>query len=183
MEPFIFRDEKFMSATEKHLVLRAWITFLRHGCQREHFTERLYQHITLHCSFIAHYDRLGFYGVYFARPNSETIRFLDQFDPSKPGQSAEMGDTFWLAPHVSAVDLNEAMREAAGPFIPRLRLQAVEAERQSDLTIAAAILAKYGKHIADSGTAPYSGFDHPTDSGVCNSDPTPEQLNIFKTTG
>jgi hypothetical protein len=183
VETFTFRDEKFMSAAEKQLVLQAWITFLKHGCQREHFTERLYQHITLHCSFIAHYDRRGFYDVYFARPNSETIRFLDQFDPNKSGHSAEMGDTFWLAPHVSAVDLNEAMRAAAGPYIPRLRLQAEEAERQSDLTVAAAILAKYGKRIADSDTVPHAAFDQRTDSSVRNSDPPPEQLNIFNTTG
>lgn len=50
-----FSDERFMSADEKRKVLRAWIRFLRNGCQKTQFTHDLYHHLIQHCSFIAHY--------------------------------------------------------------------------------------------------------------------------------
>jgi hypothetical protein len=58
-EELSFKDEKFMSAAEKRLVLNAWKTFLKHGCQKDHFTERLYDHLIYHCSFIAHYVEIA----------------------------------------------------------------------------------------------------------------------------
>jgi hypothetical protein len=60
-----FIDEPFMSAKEKEVVLNAWTRFLKNGCKFQDFTDALYRHLTLHCSFIAHYDRLGFYEFYF----------------------------------------------------------------------------------------------------------------------
>jgi len=50
-----FSNERFMSADEKRKVLRAWIRFLRNGCQKTQFTQDLYHHLIQHCSFIAHY--------------------------------------------------------------------------------------------------------------------------------
>ena len=53
IEPdFSFADERFISTAEKELTLSAWKTFLKHGCKLEHFTERLYHHLTQHCSFM-----------------------------------------------------------------------------------------------------------------------------------
>jgi len=178
---FSFTDERFMSAAEKRLTLSAWKTFLKNGCKLEHFTERLYHHLTQHCSFIAHYDRHGFYGVYFKTPNAETIRFLDQFDPDKPGISAEYGDIWWLN-NPTGSDLNRVMRQVAAPYIQKLRYQFAIAERESDLDLATLLLAKHGRKIADcdgsGGTAtdPFS----PTIS-ACSDLPenVAEQLSIF----
>ena len=129
---FSFEDERFMSAAEKRLTLSAWKTFLKHGCQLEHFTERLYHHLIQHCSFIAHYDRHGFYGVYFETPNKQTSRFFDQFDPSGPGIGAESGDIWWLH-NTTGCDLSRAMRHVAMSYIPKLRYQFAATERQRDL--------------------------------------------------
>jgi hypothetical protein len=63
-----------MSAAEKRLVLSAWTKFLKHGCQKDHFTERLYHHLMQHCSFIAHHDRHNFYGYYFDTASQSTYR-------------------------------------------------------------------------------------------------------------
>jgi len=60
-----FHDTAFMTASEKHKVLSHWKAFLMHGLKREHFTKRLYQHLHLHCGFIAHYSLYGFYSTYF----------------------------------------------------------------------------------------------------------------------
>ena len=73
------KDSQFLSAAEKKRVLKQWDTFLKYGCQQKHFFKALYNHLILHCSFIAHYDRGGFYATYFT--NGEDIaHFLTQFD-------------------------------------------------------------------------------------------------------
>jgi hypothetical protein len=179
-----FEDEKFMSAAEKRLVLSAWKTFLKHGCQKDHFTERLYDHLMQHCSFIAHFSRHGFYAFYFETPSQSTYRFLDQFDPVKPGISAEYGNTFWLS-RSTGCDLSEAMREAAAPYIPKLRFQFASLEQQQDLSIAVALAAKHGKQLVD---ADVSGTGaQPTHSDTQWANPTTpaisegaeEQLSMF----
>lgn len=60
-----FTDAEFLTAKEKELTYKQWNTFLREGLKREHFTKRIYNHLHLHCGFIAHYDINGFYTTYF----------------------------------------------------------------------------------------------------------------------
>jgi hypothetical protein len=139
-----FKDERFMSAQEKLRVYRAWERFLKNGCSKAQFTRELYHHFTQHCSFIAHYDRHGFYSVYFERITPQLFRFFDQFDPGKPGVSAEYGTTHWLGELTTGADLNHAMREAAGPYLPRLRQHFEEVRRQTDIAVARQLLAGYG---------------------------------------
>ena len=74
----MFTDVKFMTAKEKELVLKNWETFLKHGLQRKHFSKRLYDHLHLHCGFIAHYSRDGFYSTYF-EAGEDTQRFFEHF--------------------------------------------------------------------------------------------------------
>ena len=149
MEQEHFLDEKFMSSAEKQQVLKAWKRFLKNGCRFHDFTKALYRHLTLHCSFIAHFDRGGFYAVYFSQPSDFTQRFFDQFDPAKSGLSAEYRSTSWLGKYATASDLNQAMRQHAGPYLSKLREHYAEIERQRDLVIASNLLAKHGKRIAD----------------------------------
>ena len=74
----MFTDAEFMTAREKELVLRNWQRFLQHGLKRDHFTKRLYEHLHLHCGFIAHYNIHGFYDEYF-QSGADTERFFDNF--------------------------------------------------------------------------------------------------------
>ncbi|OHB53683.1 MAG: hypothetical protein A2Y10_13145 [Planctomycetes bacterium GWF2_41_51] len=67
-----------MTAGEKQLVLQNWKTFLKNGLKREHFTKRLYQHLHLHCGYIAHYNIEGFYSTYF-EAGQDAERFFDHF--------------------------------------------------------------------------------------------------------
>jgi hypothetical protein len=144
----VFADEQFMSGAEKKKVLRAWNRFLKNACVKSQFTEDLYVHLTQHCSFIAHFDRHGFYNFYFERMTESVFRFFDQFDPQKPGISAEYGATYWLSKHNTGADLSHAMREAAGPFLQGLRQTFAEAKRQQDIAVASHLLAAHGLVIA-----------------------------------
>jgi hypothetical protein len=134
------KDVKFMSAKEKWAVLKAWELFVDSGFERSKFTKALYQHLTLHCSFIAHYNQEGFYETYFVRP-ADTIRFISQF---ADGRSIEYGDMHWLnSPDCS--DINQAMcshmQEAEQEL--NLRQQYLETQKAEDLAVARKILQKY----------------------------------------
>lgn len=179
VEQFSFQDEKFLSAAEKQLILSAWITFLRHGCRLEHFSDRLYHHLSLHCSFIAHYNRHGFYEFYFSHPSERSYRFLDQFDPSKPGIAAELEETYWLRDRATGSDLNHAMREVAAPYIAKLHFQFSEAEKQSDLAVASLLAEKYGKRLSDLESSPGETNSWMSADPAHREDSTASQLSMF----
>lgn len=104
MKTYKLEDAEFQTAEDKRLVLVQFNTFLKNGMKWKHFTDRLYKHLTLHCSFIAHYNRAGFYGVYFEDP-AGSVRFLNQF---YNGNSVEYGGNYWID-YPGSRDVNEAM--------------------------------------------------------------------------
>ena len=61
----LLKDSEFMNANEKRKVLTQWERFIKGGFSFHLFTDNLYQHLILHCGFIAHYNRSGFYATYW----------------------------------------------------------------------------------------------------------------------
>lgn len=140
------KDSQFMTAGQKRLVLKQWSLFLESGLQEEKFTKALYEHLHLHCSFIAHYDKAGFYQTYFTSGDRKQA-FLSQFDErnAKPDgipPSIEYGGRWWVSGEYE--DINRAMVEIGTRYIPLLIDQAKNEQRQSDLAHAAALLRKHG---------------------------------------
>jgi len=141
MAQYQFRDAEFMSAREKELVRKAWVRFLKHGLRFEDFSRRLYEHLHLHCQFIAHYDRAGFYRTYFEN-GEDTVRFLSQFDKRGECRSIEYGMMSWLEGEYE--DLARAMIEEASAYIPELSGKAQARQRKADIAEAQRLLAKHG---------------------------------------
>jgi hypothetical protein len=139
-----FRDTEFMSAREKELVLKAWVRFLRKGLRFKDFSRRLYEHLHVHCQFIAHYDRAGFYRTYFEN-GEDTVRFLSQFDKRGECRSVEYGMRSWLEGEYG--DLAKAMIEEASAHIPALADKAQASQREADLREAQRLLAKHGREL------------------------------------
>ena len=142
------KDVKFMSAKEKAMVLKQWEAFLKGGCQRKKFTEKLYGHLIQHCAFIAHYDRGGFYATYF-ESGDDTVHFLLQFD-NRNGipKSIEYGMTYWYTdPDYN--DINSEMCRIASPYIPFLVVEAEAKQRGHDLEMATLLLAKHGIQLKE----------------------------------
>ena len=141
-----FKDVQFMTAKEKELVLKAWEKFLKNGCRREDFTERLYHHLMQHCSFIAHYNRGGFFATYFER-GDDTAHFLTQFDRSKGCKSVEYGRTDWVVGENDVsqgyYDINNAMVDVAAKYIPALTMKAQQDQKAADIHVAKRLLAKH----------------------------------------
>lgn len=136
-----FRNVQFMSAAQKTTTLRAWVRFLKSGLQFEHFTKALYNHLIQHCSFIAHYNRAGFYSHYFEAGDS-TARFLSQFDSRGPCSSVEYGRGHWLSGDYQ--DINRAMIAEGEVFIPSLLDNARRRQEAADITAATSLLVKHG---------------------------------------
>ena len=128
----MFTDTEFMTGADKQLVLKQWRTFLRSGLQRKQFSKRLYKHLTLNCSFIAHYDIDGFYATYFVQ-GRDVIRFLSQFITGGAG-----GATWWLSGEYA--DINKAMCEMAQEYAPSLLATANNQQRNDDLSAARVLL-------------------------------------------
>src|SRR5437879_1210798 len=144
MNKYEFRDVQFMSSRDKELVLKAWVRFLRNGLRFEDFSRRLYEHLHLHCGFIAHYDRAGFYRTYFEK-GEDTVRFLSQFDERGECRSIEYGMMSWLEGDYG--DLARAMIEEASPYIPKLIENAQARQHEADLAEARKLLTKHGHEL------------------------------------
>jgi hypothetical protein len=148
-----FKDGVFMSAEEKRAVLRDWEIFLQRLTERtdsmpvqeerlmKAFTGRLYKHLHLHCSFIAHYNREGFFDTYFTNPEN-TLRFLGQFDKDSGCRAIECGGSWWLSG--DCADINQAMCEALEPVKAELYAKLQKEAKQRAIQTATALLAKHG---------------------------------------
>jgi len=115
-----FTDSKFMTAFEKDKVLDDWNTFLKSDFDPQFFTDKLYNHLTAHASFIAHFNRGGFYNTYFQDPE-RTLGFLKQFDADGNMDSVEYGYDGWLTDS-TAGDLNKGMIVAFTPLKNKIYL-------------------------------------------------------------
>lgn len=142
---YTFTDSEFMTAEEKVQVFKAWERFLKSNFSRTAFTKALYQHLTLHCAFIAHYSIDGFYGVYFQPIGHKTARFLDQFHPSCNGASVEYG--FYSSWHDNYVDINTALCEATLPHRNRLLDLCREGQYRHDYSDALRAAEKIGMKL------------------------------------
>ncbi len=135
------KDTQYMTGKEKEMVLKQWITFIKNGFKFEHFTDRLYKHLTLHCSFIAHFDRVGFFNTYFIKPERKR-KFIGQFDTDKGMISIEYGDNYWLWGDYD--DLNLAMCSAMEQCKESIYKESLAEERSRDITEAQSLLLKWG---------------------------------------
>ncbi len=146
-----FTDTKFMTAKEKNLVLKNWETFLKSGLTHHAFTNRLYQHLINHCSFIAHYDINGFYSTYFEE-GEDAIHFLSQFDMATLCQSIEYGETYWIRNGNGAssemYDINTAMVVVAAQYLQELYKKLSKTQLNDDLQRANAPVAKHGLQMS-----------------------------------
>ena len=154
MKTYQLKDVEFMTSEEKQLVIKDWFRFLNQlvsdtgkeivdNCGNKvpivfkYFTKRLYNHITLHCSFIAHYNRFGFFETYFSEPETTQL-FLGQFLNRK---SIEYGGFWWLNGDYS--DINNAMceiaKDIAGTIIDK---KAIE-QKNLDIERAKQLLEKH----------------------------------------
>ena len=112
-----FTDVKFLTARAKKLILKSWISFLKSGLKREKFTKRLYEHLHLHCGFIAHYDINGFYETYFNGDYEDKQRFFTNFE----------GDGYHYTDEYT--DINQAM---ASEYKAVKNIVFEDAQKQSD---------------------------------------------------
>ncbi len=64
IQPAEFSDSKWLSGDEKRKILKQWTAFVKNGFAENLFTSSIYEHLHLHCGYIAHYNKQGYYGEY-----------------------------------------------------------------------------------------------------------------------
>jgi hypothetical protein len=130
-----------MTAAEKDRVLKAWRRFIKGGLKWTQFTQAIYDHLIQHASFIAHFNRAGFYNTYF-RTGDDRLRFLNMF---LTGTSCEYGDSHWL--HGEYADINAALCAVVKDFHADLAAHAKAMQREQDVAEATRLLGKHGLNV------------------------------------
>ena len=125
-------DSQFMSAKEKKLVLKQWISFFENDFRREKFSTRLYKHLYLHCGFIANYTKDKFYSTFFVSPQN-TIIFLKHFNKKAS----------WVK-KLPYVDINSVMVDIADLHRERITNACLKSIKEKELDFALSLLAKHG---------------------------------------
>jgi len=98
MKNYSFSSVEFLTADEKMKILKNWIIFLKALANGEQmkmtidkygneipiaflkFTDRIYKHLSLHCGFIAHYNRFGFFSTYFNGDETNLHTFFENIE-------------------------------------------------------------------------------------------------------
>jgi len=159
-----FKDAEFMTAHDKEMVLKQWERFMkalstdtgevevdRHGNRMpklfRSFTDRIYKHLSLHCSFIAHYSRAGFFGVYFEDPVN-TVKIIKQFDARGPRISVEYGADYWYT-GVEYTDLNDAMCQATTKYADQIYRMCGMVIEDTDVAEAKRLAGKHGYKLVE----------------------------------
>ena len=126
-------------------LVRQWEAFLAGNFAWARFTKLVYHTLTLECGFIAHFNRAGFYGVYFDGHADDARRFITQF---VTGDHAELGGTWWLD-RPDSIGLfrcyaPKAMCAIMRRHAHRLRGIVDTMERSRDLALVQSLAAKHG---------------------------------------
>jgi len=141
----VFTDAEFMTAKEKAAVLKDWERLLKAmatgdfgsteetecGRKSSKFTKRLYNHLHLHCGHIAHYNQSGFFYAQFG-DSEKIINFVETFHSHT---------TFCASDYR---DITRAMGQMLVDYGPKIVARCIVAEREQDITVGKALLAKHG---------------------------------------
>lgn len=107
-----FTDSQFMSASDKKAFIKAWEKFLKSGLKKSNFSKRIYNHLHLHCGFIAHYNIQDFYEERFEDLNGRRTTF---------NQLISCNSTY---EHSDYRDVNSEMRKILLNYLPSLNSSA-----------------------------------------------------------
>lgn len=121
-----FTDAHFMSAREKQKVVNNFKKFLKNNCSETTFTKALYNHLHLHCGFIAHYNINGFYNTYFTGDKDDLLQFCRNF----------LDEDYKASPYSCTQDMsdiNMAMSLELEKEFPRLIKPFIDKTKQSAL--------------------------------------------------
>lgn len=141
MKEIEFKDAEFMTAREKELSYKDFIRFVKNGFQSGHFTKRLYDHLHLHCGFIAHYNKSGFYATYFEEPE-DTARFINNFDRDRRNFNSYISQGDYA-------DINTAICNFIDGVKSDIYEKCSSLERNRDIETARKLLRKHSVTIED----------------------------------
>lgn len=125
----MFKDAQFLTAVQKEKIVKNFKSFLKNHMSLTTFTDALYKHFSLHCGFIAHYNRMGFYDTYFTSPEGKTTFYRALV------MNHEMPDY---------ADVNKVLKFMLKEYMDSQVDALVKEARDRDVAEAKRLLAKHG---------------------------------------
>ncbi len=132
-----FKDMQFLTAQQKYKAFKRFKSVIE---KRDiHLMDKnLYEHLHLHCGYIAHYDINGFKATY--NDPQDFLRFCEHFLKHN-GQSLR-----W--PSMSDyADVNRAMCEILEQHIDKIRQEAVDFQNETELSFLHRLAEKHGLKV------------------------------------
>ncbi len=143
-----YTDTQFLSAKEKAQIEKQFTSFMKflasdawaqhnenangtdYGMEAPRvFTKKLYQHLSGHCGYIAHYNLHGFYDTYFSGGANKLQSFFGRMNGWAWGDYRDIGET---------------MQEIANKYLPTIMNAADQRDSAREIRIATALAAKHG---------------------------------------
>ncbi len=133
-----YADSQFLSAKQKE---KAYKTFERVLRERDinKMDHNLYDHLHLHCGFIAHYSIHGFKDEY---SGLEFRRFVEHFD-----RNSEMFNSWCHWAKGEYADVNQDMVNLATSMAPQIYAELAQKQRSAEIELCKALAAKNGLKV------------------------------------
>src|SRR5271166_239045 len=134
-KPDQFIATQWSTAEDKAKFANALMKFIAHEFPRHSFSKALYQRLSNTFGHIAHYNKDGYYSVFFER-DADKVVFLDQ----------TLGWPCYGDPTYTLCDVERAVqrRLRAANVIEVFRMREADATRKHELAMLARLQAKYG---------------------------------------
>lgn len=169
--PESFTATEFTTADEKAKFVNEAIRFFTAECPRSLFTKLLYKHFSLHAGHIAHFNRDGFYDVWFESAGKR-FEFVERI----------VNPIAWMSFAPGWRDVERALqiwfREA--DLLQKLQLQAYHAENAAVMGMARSAFRALTPELRQHLIVELQQ-EAPTASGARSAEPArdPEQASLF----
>jgi len=134
-----FRDERYMSAQQKYKAYKEFKSVIEKR-DINLMDKNLYEHLRLHCGYIAHYDINGFKAMY-SEPK-DFLQFCENFLIQNTDRIS------WRSMEEYA-DVLQAMIEVLEQHIDRIRKEVENHETEQELKLLRLLAAKHGVKIQE----------------------------------
>lgn len=140
MEKKVYKDTKFLSASQKSGAFNCFARVLK-ARDINKMDKNLYNHLHLHCGFIAHYDIFGFKAEYSGQ---DFRRFVAHFDR----RSLLFGGwNHWVNMEGHA-DVNNDMVNLATSLAPQIYAELDQLKNSAEIKLCKALAEKHGLKIS-----------------------------------
>lgn len=131
-----YSDSEFMTSKEKEKAFRCFARILKER-DINMMDHNLYEHLHLHCGFIAHYNISGFKGVYSGQGFRAIVAHFDR----------NHKDYCWLIVRGEYADVNRDMVELATVMAPQIYAELDAQKKATEIYLCKVLAGAHGLRV------------------------------------